>query len=177
MYDELNEELKQMDEIEKGPIQKVEGSLSLSDSIQSMPKQKFLVIKEDTTLKVTLEKLQQYHLGCIVVEKDKKVKGIFTERDILMKVLGKRLNFKTEIVKTFMTKNPFRLRMNDPLAYALNLMVDGGFRHVPIVDNNDKTVGLISMQDVVNHLANFFYDEVMNLPPKPLRIQTQREGG
>ena len=82
MYDELNEELKQMDEIEKEPIQKVEGSLSLSDSIQSMPKQKFLVIKEDTTLKVTLEKLQQYHLGCVVVEKDKKVKGIFTERDI-----------------------------------------------------------------------------------------------
>ena len=94
-----------------------------------------------------------------------------------MKVLGKRLNFQTEIVKTFMTKNPFRLRMNDPLAYALNLMVDGGFRHVPIVDDKDRTVGLISMQDVVNHLANFFYDEVMNLPPKPLRIQTQREGG
>ena len=137
----------------------------------------FLVINENTSLELTLEKLQQYPLGCVIIEEDKQVKGIFTERDVLMKILGKRLNFKTEIVKDFMTINPFRLHMNDPLAYALNLMVDGGFRHVPIVNDDDKATGLISMQDVVNHLANFFYDEVMNLPPKPLRKQTRREGG
>ena len=122
MYDELNEELKQMDEIEKEPIQKVEGSLSLSDSIQSMPKQKFLVIKEDTTLKITLEKLQQYHLGCVVIEKDKKVKGIFTERDILMKILGKRFDFQTEIVKDFMTKNPTYINKDALAVKALEIM-------------------------------------------------------
>ncbi len=177
MFNELDEELKQMDEIEKHTNRKVEKALSLSDPIQSMPKEKFLVIRENTSLEVTLDKLQQYHLGCVVIEEDDKVTGIFTERDVLMKVLGNRLDFTTEFVKEYMTKNPHRLQMDDPLAYALNLMVDGGFRHVPIVDDHDKTVGLISMQDVVNHLGNFFYDEVMNLPPIPLRKQTRREGG
>lgn len=177
MFNEIDEELKQMDEIEKHTNRKVEKALSLTDPIQSMPKEKFLVINENASLEVTIDKLQQYHLGCIVIEEENKVTGIFTERDVLMKVLGKRLDFKLETINDYMTKNPHRLQMDDPLAYALNLMVDGGFRHVPIVDDNDKTVGLISMQDVVNHLGNFFYDEVMNLPPKPLRKQNRREGG
>ena len=40
-----------------------------------------------------------------------------------------------------------------------------------------KPVGIISMQDIINHLGEYFYEDIKNLPPTPLRKQTQREGG
>jgi hypothetical protein len=45
------------------------------------------------------------------------------------------------------------------------------------VDANNKPTGVIAMQDIINHLGNYFFDDIVNLPPTPLRDQTQREGG
>ena len=103
--------------------------------------------------------------------------GIFTERDILLKVLGKKLDFEKEIVKDFMTKTPQVLLPTDPVSFALNKMVDGGFRNIPIVDEKRKPIGQVSILDVVNHLGQFFHEEILNLPPEPLRKQNRREGG
>jgi hypothetical protein len=56
-------------------------------------------------------------------------------------------------------------------------MVDGGFRNIPIVDEKRKPIGQVSILDVVNHLGQYFHDEILNLPPEPLRKQNRREGG
>ena len=76
-----------------------------------------------------------------------------------------------------MTKNPHTLRMEDPVSFALNMMVDGGFRHIPIVDKKNYPKGMICILDIVEHLGNVFYEEIMNLPPKPMRKQKKQEGG
>jgi hypothetical protein len=56
-------------------------------------------------------------------------------------------------------------------------MVDGGFRNIPIVDEKRKPIGQISILDVVHHLGQYFHEEILNLPPEPLRKQNRREGG
>ena len=76
-----------------------------------------------------------------------------------------------------MTTSPDTLHSDDPIAYALNKMISGGYRHIPIVDVNDKPTGVITLQDIINHLGDYFFDDVVNLPPNPLRDQSQREGG
>ena len=56
-------------------------------------------------------------------------------------------------------------------------MISGGYRHIPIVDKDNKPIGVIAMQDIINSLGDYFFDDMVNLPPTPLRDQTQREGG
>ena len=103
--------------------------------------------------------------------------GIFTERDIVQNIVGNRHNLEEAHIVDFMTKSPDTLHSDDPIAFALNKMISGGYRHIPIVDANNKPTGVIAMQDIINHLGNYFFDDIVNLPPTPLRDQTQREGG
>ena len=101
-----------------------------------------------------------------------------TERDVLLKITGKGMNFDKEIVDDFMTANPEYLQMEDAVAYALNKMVVSGFRHVPIVDDNKKSVGVVSLVDIVQQVATSLGEEILNLPPIPQRKGFARpEGG
>ena len=88
-----------------------------------------------------------------------------------------RHNLDEVHVVDFMTKIPDVLHLRDPIAFALNKMIAGGYRHVPIVNKADKPIGVIAMQDIINHLGDYFFEDIVNLPPKPLRHQSQREGG
>ncbi|SVD41405.1 uncharacterized protein METZ01_LOCUS394259, partial [marine metagenome] len=82
-----------------------------------------------------------------------------------------------ECVIDFMTVGPDVLHQNDAIGFALNKMIEGGYRHIPIINTSGKPVGIISMQDIINHLGEYFYEDITNLPPTPLRKQIQREGG
>ena len=56
-------------------------------------------------------------------------------------------------------------------------MINGGYRHIPIINEENKPIGIITMQDIINHLGNYFYEDIVNLPPNPIRKQVNREGG
>ncbi len=77
-----------------------------------------------------------------------------------------------------MTPSPEYLKMEDAVAYALNKMVVSGFRHVPVVDDNNSSVGVVSLVDIIQQVANSLGDEILNLPPIPQREGfSQPEGG
>jgi len=104
--------------------------------------------------------------------------GIFTERDVIMKLAGKGFDYSKEVVNNYMTKSPDVLRSDDRIAFALNRMTEGGYRHVPIVDSKGKPVGLVGILDIIKDLAVYYSDEVLNLPPEPQRgAQKRPEGG
>ncbi len=126
----------------------------LCDSIGSIGLKDPLVVKPDTTLAECIATLQRHKVGSLlVVDDDGKLAGIFTERDCIMKVMGKVDSLKDAIVSDFMTKNPVRERPEASIAFALNLMSHGGFRHVPIVDQDDVPIGIVSVKDVVDHIV------------------------
>lgn len=179
MFDIFDDELEQMfSEGKHDKQQKLNVAFSLHDPISVLPKSKFVSMPDNSPLIDVINKLQNQSLGCVLLENDNHyISGIFTERDALIKVLGKRLNLETEKVSKFMTRNPECLRIDDPIAFALNKMVSGGFRHVPLIDENKVPLGVLSMQSIINHLGEFFFDEIVNLPPKPIRGETSREGG
>ena len=176
MIDIFDDELTQMDENETRANPDVSTAIQLIDPIRTLAK-KCNVLSEDTSLDEAFKAFKKYSTSCVILTKDKKITGIFTERDIVLGVLGKRLDFTQSSIKDFMTPNPHALRMEDPISFALNMMVDGGFRHIPIVDNKNYPKGIISILNIVEHLGNVFQEEIMNLPPKPLREQNTQEGG
>jgi predicted transcriptional regulator len=177
MFDILDDELREMYGKRKSRRGSIEKAISLSDSISSIPVQTHKTISKDACLQEAINILQQNHIGCIIVESNTKIVGIITERDILLKVVGKRLNLDSELVSNFMTSNPECLRSSDPIAFALNKMATGGFRNIPIVDDNEKLIAVVTISDIINHLGDYFFDEIINLPPNPVRQQSQREGG
>src|SRR5690349_19973694 len=77
-------------------------------------------------------------IGCVLVVEDGLLSGIFTERDVLTKVLPVVRDLDNTPVGVVMTPDPECLTLDDAIAYALNRMSDGGFRHIPLVDADGR---------------------------------------
>lgn len=104
----------------------------------------------------------------LVVERGraKRIVGIFTERDLVSRALAARGWARAKVAR-FMTPSPETLRTQDPVAYALNKMSVGRFRHVPLVDEAGRPAGMVSARDVVDFVVELCPEEVLNLPPEP----------
>lgn len=118
---------------------------------------------ESTPLNEVITILQNHKIGCVLVNsEDGKLIGIFTERDCLLKVINKGLDLTNIKVSEVMTKEPMTITMDETIAYALNLMSLGGFRHVPILDTDNVAVGIISVKDVMDKIVTQFVEDLMN---------------
>jgi CBS domain-containing protein len=76
-----------------------------------------------------------------------------------------------------MTRQVETLTPDDPIAFALQRMSVGGFRHVPLVDAAGRPVGILSVKDIVDYFAENFPREVLNIPPEPGKQPRIPEGG
>lgn len=127
----------------------------LCDSIGSVGLKPPRTVTEEATLEDCVNLMRDLHVGSVlVVDKAGLLVGIFTERDCLMKVLGKIADLRSARVGDFMTRDPIAERPDASLAFALNLMSNGGFRHIPIVDSDRMPIGVISVKDVVEYIVS-----------------------
>lgn len=152
-------------------------SESFTHPIREIKMPSVIAIDQETTLDKVVKMMQEKKIGSIVLTKDGKLSGILTERDLLNKVLGIDDNWKSKKASVFMTAEPQTLQTGDAIAYALNNMHVGGYRHIPIVDENNKPVSMISIKDVVGWVLDHFTQEVSNLTGEPFRGDVSREGG
>jgi CBS domain-containing protein len=115
-------------------------------------------------------------VGCLlVVDKGQKVVGIFTERDLMRRVLapGKPLSLS---VAACMTPNPVTVNPKDPIGVAVKRMEEGGYRHLPVIDESGRPLGVLSVKRIVHYLVEHFPGTVHNLPPNPGGVPLEREG-
>ena len=90
--------------------------------------------------------------------------GVFTERDVITRTVF-RGDSATANVEVVTAKAPETLEATDNIAFVLNKMSVGGYRHIPIVDDSGTPVGVLSVRDIVDFLADLFPQEILNLPP------------
>ena len=142
----------------------------LHDTIKSLQLGPAISVPQEATLQRAIETLQREHIGCVlVVGADGRLNGIFTERDLLTRVAGRHLDWARERVGDYMTRDPEALWPDDRIAWALNLMSIGGYRHVPLTDEEGRPVGVVSIKDIVALIVDLFPAQVLNLPPDPRR--------
>jgi signal-transduction protein with cAMP-binding, CBS, and nucleotidyltransferase domain len=113
--------------------------------------------------------LNDRNAGCLLVMENDRLAGIFTDRDIVRRVLPTGIALGDIAVREYMTPAPEVLSPDDPIAFALNRILNGGFRHVPLLDDARRPVGVVSIRDVVNFVIAHFAAPVQNLPPSPSR--------
>ena len=165
----LDDEFKQMQESDNQLNHKLTVAISLGDPIRSLKLQKSVIVSPDTPVADATQAMLEKSVGCVLIEDKGKLAGIFTERDIMRRVLGRGFDHKKIKVGDYMTPAPEYLHLDDPIAFALNRMSVGGFRHVVLVDNNEKPIGFVSVRDVVDYIVEFYDKTIFNLPPEPLR--------
>jgi CBS domain-containing protein len=119
--------------------------------------------------------MRQEGVGCVLVCADDALVGIFTERDLMRRVLaaGKPLSLP---VAEVMTPRPVVVNPKEPIGAAVRRMEEGGYRHLPVVDEAGRPVGILSVKRIVRYLVEHFPGTVYNLPPDPGAVQQEREG-
>ena len=98
----------------------------------------------------------QSQLGWCQIERERpRLILIFTEHDLLRKVVGQGMNLETTPVESVMTRNPTTLKSSEPIAQALHLMaVQPGYRHIPLVDDDGRPTGLISFRRIARFIED-----------------------
>ncbi len=103
---------------------------------------------DSATVGEAIEFMREHKIGSTLVVNDQvELTGIFTERDVLMKIAG--LNVLSETITKFMTKGPYTIKESSPVQEAVDLMKKYKFRHVPVVNDLNRPVGMISIKDLL----------------------------
>lgn len=134
----------------------VESSLMEAPLAKLQPKDP-VIVSPEATVAETVAELCRKHVGCALVGSQDLVEGIFSERDVLMRIADKYDQVANLPVSEFMTRDPEMLEITTPIAFALNRMSVGDFRHIPVTEEG-KLVGVVSLRDVVAFLGTWYPD-------------------
>jgi CBS domain-containing protein len=124
-----------------------------------------LVLDAATPLAETVRRMQDERRACVLLVEDGRLAGVFTERDVLMKLAGRGIDLEHTKTSALMTRDPLTLEADSSVAFALNKMVVEGFRHIPLVDDAGRPVAVISMRNLIEYLGEFFSRDLLHLPP------------
>jgi CBS domain-containing protein len=102
--------------------------------------------------------MKESSVGALMVVEEGKLAGVFTERDALFRVIAEGRDVQSTQVADVMTRNPQTIHPDKPFGDALHVMYEGGFRHVPVVEDG-RPVGMISARDALGpELEDFVYE-------------------
>lgn len=134
------------------PHEAVERSL-LEDTVSVLPPKPAVSVAPETPVGAVIQLMLSENVGAVLVVDNKgQPLGIFSERDLLMRVLGQDAPYEELPVRQFMTPKPETVTEHDHLNIALHRMDVGGYRHLPVLRENHP-VGMISVRDMLRHLT------------------------
>jgi CBS domain-containing protein len=144
---------------------RVERSL-MEDTVGSLRPVAPLTVLPAATIGESIRAMMASRVGALlVVDEQGRLLGIFSERDLLTKVVGEYAEFADLPVEEFMTPNPETVTAADTLAFVLHKMDVGGYRHLPVMDQG-KPVGVVSVRDMLRHITRILNQ---TSPPKGRR--------
>ena len=134
------------------------------------------VFDVETSLREVIHRMRDENVGCALLTRDGELAGIFTERDLVERVLGNKAALDLPVAK-WMTPDPVRVTQTDTVRKTVRLMQQRGCRSVPVVDEVGRITGCVRHKHIINYLAEHLSEQVLNLPPNPEQLALEREGG
>lgn len=134
------------------PATHVERSL-LTDRVKLFQGRQPLVVSPSMPVREVLRLLVDNKVGCVVVAEQGKIAGIFSERDALLKLGERATELADKPISDFMTAKVESLPPSAKIAFAVQRMEQGGFRHVPVSNDQGQAVGIFSVRDILSYLT------------------------
>ena len=131
-------------------------------------------LSPDDTVATAAAEMRNTSHGCAVICDGGRVVGIFTERDLL-RYVGETGDLQTSI-SDVMTANPRTMTTKDSLFEAIQLMDQGGYRRLPVMDESEGEVAVVDVKDVTHFLVELFPEAVYNQAAHAQLIARHREG-
>ncbi len=143
--------------------------------IRHLPLRAPALLERGASIHEAVEAMKSKRLGCALVCEQGKLLGIFTERDLLNRVIGEPVSYATAIEQV-MTLDPVKLSLDDSVLAAMRLMREGDYRNIPLVDGEGNAAGVVTVRDLVTYFAEHFPKEALNLPPDTAQVMRHAEG-
>jgi len=123
-----------------------------------MEPKKMLTAPPETTVAEAAKLMAGKNVGAVMVVEGERLVGIFTERDAVFRVIAQGLDTRTSLLGEVMTKTPKTVDPEDTFGFALMMMHDNGFRHIPVIENG-KPVGIVSARNALDPEMEEFVPE------------------
>jgi CBS domain-containing protein len=144
---------------------KLEGAL-LSDRVALLAPSEPIKCSVDTTVHEAASHMTtRRRAAVVVVDPQGRLTGIFTERDLVRRVVVPGRDPRTTRLGEVMTPDPETLGPDDLIAYAVNRLHHASYRTIPLVDAAGRPLGIMTVNDIVQWLAELFPEAVLNLRP------------
>jgi CBS domain-containing protein len=131
----------------------------LDNSVRSvMRRRSLLKAAPDISVADAARRMAKRNVGAIVLIENERLVGIFTERDIVFRVVARDLDPARTPVGAAMTPSPLTIDAAERFGHALFIMRDNGFRHLPVTENG-RLVGIVSARSALDPELEDFVSE------------------
>lgn len=97
--------------------------------------------------------MSELNIGALIVGDENKIEGLFSERDLLKRVIDKKLPVESTKIKDVMSTEITVIEDNEMAIIALNIMQEKKFRHLPVVDANGLCIGMVGIRDLMKSVS------------------------
>lgn len=147
---------------------------ALSEKLTYVTRTKPVTVQENATVGEVLSLMREKQIHCVLVCQGSKLAGIFTERDYLMKAIGRAKS--KDPIRAYMSPDPVTGYLDETVGEAIEVMNAKGLRNLPLVDDQGAPTSLLTVTRTIQYLADHFPAEVVNRPSAP-HIVTQDADG
>ena len=148
--DKCGQNLTQLDQ--PAPRDRIERGL-MEDKVRTLRPRAPITVRPTATIQEAMRAMLEHDFGAVlIVDKDGKLLGIISERDLLKKVVGLHEGYAELPVGQFMTPKPESISGDDTIAFALHKMDIGSYRHLPVSEDGTPT-GLVSVRDLLRYIT------------------------
>jgi CBS domain-containing protein len=138
----------------------------LSDEVRLLAPSEPIRMSPDATVADAVTRMvDNRRAAVVIVDATGALVGIFTERDLLTRVVSLGRDLARTRLGDVMTSSPEALAPHDRICYAINRMHAAGYRTVPLVDDRNRPIGVVTVNDVVGWLSRVFPEAILNLRP------------
>lgn len=149
----------------EGEFRQLESAL-LADTVRLLAPSEPIRCSADTTVHEAITQMaEKRRAAVVIVDGDGRLTGIFTERDLLRRVVVPGRDPQRTRLGEVMTRDPETLGADALIASAVNRLHHASYRTIPLVDADRRPIGIMTVNDVVQWLAELFPEAVLNLRP------------
>ena len=148
----------------------------IDQCVGELPLAEPVLLAPTASVRTAVQRMHRGARSCVLAMERNQLVGIFTERDVLTRCMARDFDWDQPLDRELLTRAPLTVSAATTVGDAIALMQRHRYRTLPVVEDG-AVVGLVRLGELLQHFAESFPEEVLNLPPRPHQVVAKREGG